>query len=110
MVLTMPPVRGGPLVIVAARAGEKAPPDYGDSFQWVGRAVIVRRRRARPASPGTARTWGRPGRRRSRQHRRLGLREAEAGPCPGAQPAATPPPCLVSQLTTRPLDPGDALS
>jgi hypothetical protein len=25
--LTTPPVRGGPLVIVAARAGEKAPPD-----------------------------------------------------------------------------------
>jgi len=39
MVLTTPPVRGGPLVIVAARAGEKAPPDYGDSSQWAGRAV-----------------------------------------------------------------------
>src|SRR5258708_27567651 len=66
MVLTTPPVRGGTLVIVAARAGEKAPPDYGDSSQWAGRAVIVRRRRARPASPGTARTRGRPGQRRPR--------------------------------------------
>src|SRR5882762_4456201 len=65
MVLTTPPVRGVTLVIVAARAGEKAPPDYGDSSQWAGRAVIVRRRRARPASPGTARTRGRPGRRRT---------------------------------------------
>src|SRR5712691_4549415 len=44
MVLTTPPVRGGPLVNVAARAGEKAPPDYGDSSQRAGRAVIVRQR------------------------------------------------------------------
>src|SRR6266446_6706877 len=77
MVLTTPPVRGGTLVIVAARAGEKASPDYGDSSQWAGRAVIVRRRSARPASPGTARTRGRQAGDGLGQHRRLGLREAD---------------------------------
>ncbi len=78
MVLTTPPVHGGPLLSVAARAGEKAPPDYGDSSQWAGRAVIVRRRRACPASPGTGAGRG-PRSDRRRLAGRCGSRARRSG-------------------------------